>query len=96
VDAGEWIVNRNSSDRYNRELAAINAGTFPKLPGYASGGRSREYSARGSSAYAGSGGGDIHNHYHIDAKPGLAHEYARSIARESVDRARDLNAAYGI
>jgi hypothetical protein len=44
VDAGEWIVNRKSSDRYNRELAAINAGTFPKLPGYANGGR--EYSAQ--------------------------------------------------
>lgn len=94
VDAGEWIINRGSSDRYNRELAAINAGTFPKLPGYASGGR--EYSARGSSSYTGSGGGDVHNHYHIDAKPGLAHEYARSIARETADRARDLNAAYGI
>ena len=45
VDAGEWIINRGSSDRYNRELAAINAGTFPKLPGYAGGGR-HEYSAR--------------------------------------------------
>jgi TP901 family phage tail tape measure protein len=44
VDAGEWIVNRRSSDRYNRELAAINAGTFPKLPGYAGGGR--EYHAQ--------------------------------------------------
>lgn len=39
VDAGEWIINRRSSDRYGRELAAINAGTFPKLPGYADGGR---------------------------------------------------------
>jgi hypothetical protein len=44
VDAGEWIIKRDSSQRYNRELAAINAGTFPKLPGYANGGRSREYS----------------------------------------------------
>jgi hypothetical protein len=44
VDAGEWIIKRSSSDRYNRELAAINAGTFPKLPGYAGGGR--EYSAQ--------------------------------------------------
>lgn len=44
VDAGEWIINRRSSDRYNRELAAINAGTFQKMPGYASGGR--EYSAQ--------------------------------------------------
>ena len=40
LDAGEWIINRRSSDKYNRELAAINAGTFPKLPGYAKGGLS--------------------------------------------------------
>ncbi len=47
VDAGEWIINGASSDRYNRELAAINAGTFPKLPGYANGARvGREYSAQ--------------------------------------------------
>lgn len=39
VDAGEWIINRRSSDRYNRTLAAINAGTFPTLPGYAAGGQ---------------------------------------------------------
>jgi hypothetical protein len=38
VDAGEWIIKRDSSQRYNRELAAINAGTFPKLPGFATGG----------------------------------------------------------
>jgi TP901 family phage tail tape measure protein len=64
VDAAEWIINRNSSDRYNRELAAINAGTFPKLPGYANGGRAgREWSAqqlgympaRAGAAAAGSG-----------------------------------------
>ena len=47
LDANEWIINGRSSDRYNRELAAINAGTFPKLPGYASGARAgREYSAQ--------------------------------------------------
>lgn len=47
VDAGEWIIKRSSSDRYDRELAAINAGTFPKLPGYAQGARAgREYSAQ--------------------------------------------------
>jgi hypothetical protein len=56
VDAGEWIINRGSSGRYNRELAAINAGTFPKLPGYANGGR--EYSAQslGYAPAAASGG----------------------------------------
>lgn len=39
VDGGEWIVNRGMSSRYNNELAMINAGTFPKLPGFAVGGR---------------------------------------------------------
>lgn len=39
VDAGEWIINARSSERYDRELAAINDGTFPKLPGYAAGGK---------------------------------------------------------
>lgn len=38
VDKGEWIINGQSSEKYHRELAAINAGTFPKLPGYATGG----------------------------------------------------------
>lgn len=38
VDAGEWIINRGSSEEYNRELAMINAGTFPKLPGFQGGG----------------------------------------------------------
>ena len=69
VDAGEWIINRGSSDRYNRELAAINAGTFPKLPGYAGGGmHGREYSAQslgyapytaGQAARAGATFGDV-------------------------------------
>jgi TP901 family phage tail tape measure protein len=47
VDKDEWIINGPSSNKYNRELAAINAGTFPKLPGYANGSRAgREYSAQ--------------------------------------------------
>ncbi|WP_461164937.1 phage tail tape measure protein [Arthrobacter sp. R4-81] len=47
LDANEWIINGPSSEKYNRELAAINAGTFPKLPGYANGSRAgREYSAQ--------------------------------------------------
>ncbi|MCT9624281.1 phage tail tape measure protein [Pseudarthrobacter equi] len=44
LDGGEWIVNGMSSERYNRELAAINAGTFPKLPAFQNGGR--EYAAQ--------------------------------------------------
>lgn len=39
VNRNEWIINDKSSDKYNRELAMINAGTFPKLPGFAEGGR---------------------------------------------------------
>ncbi|MGF7124028.1 phage tail tape measure protein [Rhodococcus sp. BE178] len=39
VDGEEWVINSDSSDRYDRELAMINAGTFPKLPGFESGGR---------------------------------------------------------
>ncbi|MCX7491467.1 hypothetical protein OS127_02845 [Corynebacterium sp. P6129] len=39
LDAGEWVINRRSSAKYDRELAAMNAGTFPKLPGYADGGK---------------------------------------------------------
>ncbi|MBG6085809.1 phage tail tape measure protein [Zhihengliuella flava] len=39
VDDREWVINRASSDKYNRELAMINNGTFPKLPGFADGGR---------------------------------------------------------
>lgn len=38
VDDREWVINRQSSDEYDRELAMINAGTFPKL-GLAGGGR---------------------------------------------------------
>jgi hypothetical protein len=55
VDAGEWIINGRSSSTYNRELAAINAGTFPKLPGFANGGRA--FAAQASAARAGGGGG---------------------------------------
>jgi len=54
VDAGEWIINGRSSSTYNRELAAINAGTFPKLPGFANGGM---FSAR--SFAVGSAGGSV-------------------------------------
>lgn len=44
VQSEEWIINGRSSKIYDRELAAINAGTFPKMQGFASGGR--EYSAQ--------------------------------------------------
>lgn len=38
LDAGEWVINGDSSQKYARELQMINAGTFPKLPGFAEGG----------------------------------------------------------
>lgn len=46
VQSEEWIINGLSSKKYDQELAAINAGTFPKMPGYVGGGRAREYSAQ--------------------------------------------------
>ena len=39
LDAGEWVINGRSSEKYDKELREINRGTFPKLPGYADGGR---------------------------------------------------------
>lgn len=47
VNAGEWVINARSSEKYHRELAAINSGTFPKLPGYAGGGVVLDDFARG-------------------------------------------------
>lgn len=38
VDAGEHVTRRSMSEKYHRELTEINNGTFPKLPGYATGG----------------------------------------------------------
>jgi hypothetical protein len=47
LQSEEWVINGRNSKKYDRELAAINAGTFPKLPGYVNGGRAgREYSAQ--------------------------------------------------
>lgn len=64
VDAGEWVINRGSSGRYNRELAAINAGTFPKLPGFATGGM---YSAQsfGHAPYRSQGPAQVTNNWNI-------------------------------
>jgi hypothetical protein len=62
VQSEEWIINGRSSKEYDRELAAINAGTFPKMPGYANGARvSREYSAPSLArpAPAAGGSGDV-------------------------------------
>ncbi|WP_009473877.1 phage tail tape measure protein [Rhodococcus sp. JVH1] len=39
VNGKEWVVNDEMSERYDKELAMINAGTFPKLPGFEAGGR---------------------------------------------------------
>ena len=45
LDAGEWVINSRSSEKYGKELAQINRGTFPKLPGYADGGQHLRHSA---------------------------------------------------
>lgn len=44
-------------------------------------------------AQAGAGGD---THYHVDAKPGLAYEYARQIAHETATKTRDMQALYGV
>jgi hypothetical protein len=94
LDKDEWIINGRSSNRYNRELAAINAGTFPKLPGYTNGGR--EYTFGSTSRTAGAGAAVNNYNYNIEAAPGLAHEYAKQMADQAVKRSQDMNAAYGI
>ncbi|TVS29795.1 phage tail tape measure protein [Corynebacterium sanguinis] len=54
VNAGEWVINRRSSDEYDSVLRAINAGTFPKnLPGYVAGGRVGQVSPEQLLAFAG-------------------------------------------
>jgi TP901 family phage tail tape measure protein len=60
VRSGEWIINEGSSRNYDRELAAINAGTFPKLPGYTNGARvGREYAAQPSFASSAAAGVNV-------------------------------------
>lgn len=85
VDAGEWIINRGSSGRYNRELAAINAGTFPKLPGFAGGGRA-EFSAQhfGYAPYRsdGSPGGGVTNKWYISEQSSAAATAAEVFRRQ--------------
>lgn len=80
----EWIINGRSSNEYDRELAAINAGTFPKMPGYANGGRAREFSAQqlGYAPYrsGGQSSASVTNNWHITtpANPVVtAHEVGR-------------------
>lgn len=42
----EWVINPFSSEKYDKELAAINAGTFPTMSGFAQGDRlGRTYTA---------------------------------------------------
>lgn len=38
----------------------------------------------------------VQHHYHIDAKPGLAYEYAKDVASQTSTRVGDKMAAYGI
>lgn len=86
LDGGEWIVNGNASERYNRELAAINAGTFPKLPGYANGARlSREFSAQNfgyapPAAPSGGGHGTFEGNLYLDSGEFLGK--IRGVARQ--------------
>jgi len=80
VDAGEWIINPNSSDRYNRELAAINAGTFPKLPGFANGGREFAAQSFGYAPSAGAGAAAFEGNLYLDSGEFLGK--VRGVARQ--------------
>jgi TP901 family phage tail tape measure protein len=91
VQSEEWIINGRSSKEYDRELAAINAGTFPKMPGYAGGGRAgREYSAQSlgygpvrSVATTSTGGMHVENLTISEQSDPVAtfHEFSRRAAR---------------
>lgn len=92
----EWIINPRSSDAYDDELAAINAGTFPKgaasaLPAAFG----REYAAPAAATSSAVTTTEHHDHLHIDAGPGLEQSYAQSIADRATQRQRDLQLAYG-
>lgn len=88
VDKDEWIINGNSSNRYNRELAAINAGTFPKLPGYASGGREWSTQSLGHRPYMASGAAaNVTNNWNISEQTD-----ARVTAYEVARRQQSLSA----
>lgn len=84
VQSEEWIINGRSSRKYDRELAAINAGTFPKMPGYANGGRAvREYSAQSlgyGPPHATGAAGSVTNNWNISEQSDArvtAYEVAR-------------------
>ncbi|MFC9786427.1 phage tail tape measure protein [Rhodococcus sp. NPDC127528] len=81
VDGREWVVNSEMSDKYDRELAAINAGTFPKLPGYATGGR------------IGSASQDAHQF--LAGESGKKYQYA-GVGNPSWDCSAYSSAAYAI
>ena len=50
VQSEEWIINGRSSKRYDKELAAINAGTFPTGWGASNGVSGRAFMAQSSAA----------------------------------------------
>lgn len=89
VDAGEWVINRRSSEKYHDVLAQINAGTFPA---FATGGVIKSadeiklLGLMGKVVQQGSGGLGFlsHSQLVIDAEKGLA-ETRKSIAEETVD-----------
>jgi hypothetical protein len=67
VRSGEWIINEQSSKRYDGVLAAINAGTFPA---YAAGGRVGEQQAAPryfTPAPLGNGAGTFEGNLYLDS-----------------------------
>lgn len=95
----EWVINPNSSDEYDKELAAINAGSFPKgvLDGALATGAGREWQLPSVSA---TGGGtqviEKHYHTHVSSAPGMEQSYAQTIADKATQRQQDIQLAYAI
>lgn len=96
----EWVINPKSSDDYNKELAAINAGSFPKgvLDGGLGGGAGREWSGQLLVGAGGAGSGSVERHYHthVSSAPGMEQSYAQTIADKAVQRQRDIQLAYNL
>lgn len=82
---GEFVVNRKATSENLALLRGINSGAV----------RSNQFAGAAGSTLAGSST-VYENHWHIDAKPGLSSMYAQEIVDRGINRAKDINAAYGI
>ncbi|KQN99700.1 hypothetical protein ASF21_12900 [Arthrobacter sp. Leaf234] len=98
LDGGEQITSARMTEKHSDLLWAIHRDDprLSSLPAFASGGRAggREYATTGYGAAAASTP-SVQHVWQISAEPGLAHEYASSIARQGEQQSRDMAAAYG-